>query len=956
MLVLFKTILSLSLSGTILILLLFVCRPLYRNRLSKRWQYYIWLLVIARLLLPITPETSLVGNLFRQAEQLVEQSGAYSPAHTDSNNNADIEPNAEDFAAYTDSNDNADIESNTEDSSTKKDTATGSMDNPAAEVAITYSRIGNDNFPQSIDDISESKPAHRIPENTVQALCILWLVAALLLFVRKITVYQSFVKYVIAGSKPVDDIILLERFGQIMAENHIKGTVELCVNDLVSSPLLIGFTHARVVLPTIDLSEDDFYYTVLHELIHYKRRDMFYKWLVQFTICLHWFNPFAYLMGREINRTCELSCDERVIATLSDKSRKSYGDTLLNAIGTGGSYQDTLASVTLNESKELLKGRLDAIMKYKKIPKAVQTAAVFITGILVGGAAVLGAYAAPIAKSSTDRITLTDTSISPDAEPTGSTDSTDSQTAADTGNTVAQDSNAISHTPDYIIEFEDGIFYILTGGATEMDKPLSTVTNGYSKLVLVRKDEYHTFGSWRDRDMQQLIRHITPLCRTSLENGRMTQEDMDIVIAASTEIQEAYRSGDDIQEIYSSGENDSVTDDSTTGDSVTLYNYIQSAYYQAPYIIEIGYNLTAEAQSKYSGTLITLSDQSTMPVFFSAKSEKYISDATAVSAVTALIERMAPNAAKSTSRPLEYPFIVSMEYVGETNMDSLAEKYYDEEMLTYFGAIFLELDEKTQQEYLDRMFEEENISFFACCIGMFERTDMSDTQREKNIVDHYALKAYEEDKVNFFAVLSGMLDEESRKSWLERCKNDGRTNYYYILADEDEDIFDDIDFMDDTDDFDEWDDDSSLHASSAPNILDLTRITKQDVSTALLNVLDSCDSGKWYVITENDCQYIYYNGLPHTYAYEPHIDGSETGDLITIAITDINVDSPLLSRRESVSDYVLLLFSYAPGAEGKNHNLAITYNGAPVTYDTISLASGTARSIADLYPDTPHSP
>ncbi|MBD5490296.1 MAG: M56 family metallopeptidase [Lachnospiraceae bacterium] len=833
------------------------------------------------------------------------------------------------------------------------------MDNPAAEVAITYSRIGNDNFPQSIDDISESKSAHRITENTVQALCILWLVAALLLFVRKITVYQSFVKYVIAGSKPVDDITLLERFGQIMAENHIKGTVELCVNDLVSSPLLIGFTHARVVLPTIDLSEDDFYYTVLHELIHYKRRDMFYKWLVQLTICLHWFNPFAYLMGREINRTCELSCDERVITTLSDKSRKSYGDTLLNAIGTGGSYQDTLASVTLNESKELLKGRLEAIMKYKKIPKAVQTAAVFITGILVGGAAVLGAYAAPTAKSSTDRITLTDTSISSDGETTGNTiDSSASQTASDTVNTAAQDSNAISQTPDYSIEYEDGIFYILTGGATEADKPSSSVTNGYSHLVLVRKDEYHSFGSWRDSEMKNLVRHITTQCRTALKNGRMTQEDMDIVIAASTEIQEAYRSGDDIQEIYRSGDNDSVTDDSSTGDSVTLYNYIQSAYYQAPYIIEIGYNLTAEVQSKYSGTLITLSDQSTMPVFFSAKSEKYISDATAVSAVTALIERMAPNAAKSTSRPLEYPFIVSMEYVGETNMDSLAEKYYDEEMLTYFGAIFLELDEKTQQEYLDRMFEEENISFFACCIGyhalgMFERTDMSNTQREKNIVDHYALKAYEEDKVNFFAVLAGELDEESRKSWLERCKKDGRADYFYILSDEDEDIFDDTDFMDDTDYFDEWDNNSYLPASSTPNILDLTRITKQNISTALRDVLDSCDSGKWYVITENDCQYIYYNGLPHTYAYEPHIDGSETGALITVAITDINVESPLLRRRESVSDYVLLLFSYAPGAAGKNHNVAITYNGAPVTYDTISVASGTARSIADLYPDTP---
>lgn len=62
---LLKTILSLSLSGSFLILILLLCRPIVRDRLSKQWQYYIWLVVIFRLLLPFTPEASLVGNLFQ---------------------------------------------------------------------------------------------------------------------------------------------------------------------------------------------------------------------------------------------------------------------------------------------------------------------------------------------------------------------------------------------------------------------------------------------------------------------------------------------------------------------------------------------------------------------------------------------------------------------------------------------------------------------------------------------------------------------------------------------------------------------------------------------------------------------------------------------------------------------------------------------------------------------------
>ena len=47
--------------------------------------------------------------------------------------------------------------------------------------------------------------------------------------------------------------------------------------------------------------------------------------------------------------------DERVIELIPENARISYGDTLLNAAAVGGSYKDTLASVTLHESKELLK-------------------------------------------------------------------------------------------------------------------------------------------------------------------------------------------------------------------------------------------------------------------------------------------------------------------------------------------------------------------------------------------------------------------------------------------------------------------------------------------------------------------------------------------------------------------------------------------------------------------------
>lgn len=71
---LLKILLSLSISGTLLFLVLALSKRLFKNKISKIWQYYIWLIVVARFLLPFTPEINLVGNIFQQIENVIPQS------------------------------------------------------------------------------------------------------------------------------------------------------------------------------------------------------------------------------------------------------------------------------------------------------------------------------------------------------------------------------------------------------------------------------------------------------------------------------------------------------------------------------------------------------------------------------------------------------------------------------------------------------------------------------------------------------------------------------------------------------------------------------------------------------------------------------------------------------------------------------------------------------------------
>ena len=320
--VFFRSILSLSFSGTLLIILIFLCKPLLKDRISKRWQYYMWLVVIVRLLVPFSLPVSPVNVLFQKVDHAMIQMNESVPAvvHT-----------------------------------------------PILEKLTIV----------------------------LQNLWLVWLIGALLLLIRKITIYQGFVKYVRAGCTEISDIDLLNRLAQYGEQIGVKAPVELYSNSLVSSPMLIGFLKPCIVLQTTNLSDSDLRYTILHELTHYRHRDMFYKWIVQVTLCLHWFNPFVYLMCHEINRACELACDENIISRLETKEQETYGDMLLNAVGKGGSYRDSIASMTLYENKEMIKERLEAIKNFKK--KTIWTTLGTIV-LVIGLAAistVIGAYAAP---------------------------------------------------------------------------------------------------------------------------------------------------------------------------------------------------------------------------------------------------------------------------------------------------------------------------------------------------------------------------------------------------------------------------------------------------------------------------------------------------------------------------------------------------------------------------------
>ena len=438
-----KILLSLSVSGALLLLLILGLKPLYKNRFSKRWQYYIWIVVALRFLLPFTPDTTIVGSLFAK----FDTAAVMNEIPTSPNIPVSVNPG----------------NSESEPIQTNRETTTAAM---------------------------------REPLNIYVCLFFIWSALALVLFVRKITVYQGFIQYIKAGNKEVSDIKILNLLSDCEEKLNIKTRVELSCNPLIASPMLIGFLRPRIVLPVCELEDKELSYIFVHELTHYKQRDMFYKWLIQIVVCVHWFNPFVYLLEKEVNKSCELSCDENAISILDEKAKREYGDTLISFLKSNNLYKSSLASVTLTEGAEQLKERLGAIMKFRKKSKVITAITTIFTVIVCVCFFVTGAYAAP--------------SVANDMK-------------------TWKDSEILNE-----ILTEDGVYYIFCDGAGEDDKPLSSVSAGSIKFVLVRKDSYTSIGPFDN--METLMEEVTEQCKY-MKN--LTEEEKGLVIETVSRIVEA---------------------------------------------------------------------------------------------------------------------------------------------------------------------------------------------------------------------------------------------------------------------------------------------------------------------------------------------------------------------------------------------------------------------------------
>lgn len=131
----------------------------------------------------------------------------------------------------------------------------------------------------------------------------------------------------------------------------------------VPTPFTLGFVRPRVYLPD-SLQGPARQAVLLHERTHIRRRDPLVKPLFYAVVCLHWFNPLAWLALRAFEHDMEAACDEAAVQGCTLAERSTYCESLLHFAMQGRPIR-TPGSLAFGQGS--VKERIVHLLHYRRL-------------------------------------------------------------------------------------------------------------------------------------------------------------------------------------------------------------------------------------------------------------------------------------------------------------------------------------------------------------------------------------------------------------------------------------------------------------------------------------------------------------------------------------------------------------------------------------------------------------
>ena len=337
----FLSILGISVSIGLIVIGLIFLTPFLNKRYAAKWKYLIWIFLALRLLIPFSGAN---GQEVMDRMSLLKVGTNSESEENDANNPID--------------------------------------------TAMPYRGIVVEVPAQMTTPIKASSENSTADITMLDIMTLVWIIGSLIFIFVHLISYSHYKRQVLKNGKMIKETRILSQIFRLKCELHINRTVCVMEYDEAESPMIIGFIKPVLVLPKEQYDSEDLFFILKHELVHFKRGDVYLKLLFVTANAVHWFNPIIWIMQKEAVIDMELSCDERVTQGTSFELRKAYTETLLSMLHKQ-CVRKTVLSTQFYGGKKIMKKRFKNILirNRKKNGISILICAVVLSitlGMLVG--------------------------------------------------------------------------------------------------------------------------------------------------------------------------------------------------------------------------------------------------------------------------------------------------------------------------------------------------------------------------------------------------------------------------------------------------------------------------------------------------------------------------------------------------------------------------------------------
>lgn len=191
-------------------------------------------------------------------------------------------------------------------------------------------------------------------------------------------------------------------------------------------PCLFGLFRPAIYVTQATADDPELLrHTVAHETTHFRHGDHVWALLRAVCLALHWWNPLVWWAAKLSRQDGELACDEATIRALGETERAAYGRTLIR-MACGRGVSPLLTATAMDGGKTSLHERIVLLAKKPRTAALAAIALVLAAALCVGctftGAKKeelsgnLGSIAAMMAKLTTDDLSSESVNGYPDID------------------------------------------------------------------------------------------------------------------------------------------------------------------------------------------------------------------------------------------------------------------------------------------------------------------------------------------------------------------------------------------------------------------------------------------------------------------------------------------------------------------------------------------------------------